>query len=138
MIPRVLSIRQPWCWAMCSESIPPEFRKNLENRNWSTKYRGPILLHAALKQQRQKEITAFLEMATGLEVPKDPPLGGIVGKAKIVDVISKSKSPWFSGDFAFVLEDMQETPFIPCKGQLGIYYPDAALIAELKKKGIIK
>ena len=137
MIPRVLSIRQPWGWAI---TVPrtEELRKTIENRDWKTHYRGPLLIHAGLKpEKRTPELIRFLEMATGLELPAELPLGGIVGKAKLVDVLEKSNSHWFSGKYGLVLRDAKPLPFIPCKGQLGIYYPDAELIAELRKKGII-
>ena len=77
-------------------------------------------------------------MATGVELPADLPLGGIVGQANLVDVVTKSKSHWFTGPLGFVLADAKHLPFIPSKGQLGIYYPDSALLAELRKKGIVK
>jgi len=37
---RVLTIRQPWAWAIihCGNDI--------ENRSWSTKHRGRLLVHA--------------------------------------------------------------------------------------------
>ena len=138
MIPRVLSIRQPYAWAICSRSIPAALRKREENRDWSTHYRGPVLLHTGMEQHRQPEIIKFVEYVTGVQVPGDLPLGGIVGKANLVDVVSQSKSPWFFGKYGFILEGAEELPFIPSKGQLGIYYPDAALVAALRKKGIIK
>jgi len=35
----VLSIRQPWAW-LCAEGF-----KDIENRTWATKYRGPFYIH---------------------------------------------------------------------------------------------
>jgi hypothetical protein len=139
--PRIISIRQPWAWAITSGDIPADLRKDLENRNWKTNYRGPLLVHASLKPDRRiPEVVSFLEMATGLELPApaDLPLGGIVGRTNLVDVVSKSKSHWFFGRYGFVLRDSKPLPFIPCKGQLGIYYPDSELLVALRKKGIIR
>lgn len=38
---KALSIRQPWAWAIVNAG------KRVENRTWETRYRGPILIHAA-------------------------------------------------------------------------------------------
>ena len=40
---KILSIRQPWA-ALIVHGF-----KETENRTWSTSYRGPVLIHAALK-----------------------------------------------------------------------------------------
>ena len=37
---RVLSVRQPWA------SLLVRGVKDIENRTWSTTYRGPVLIHA--------------------------------------------------------------------------------------------
>jgi ASCH domain len=39
----VLTIRNPWCWAILHGG------KTVENRSWKTSYRGPILLHAGAR-----------------------------------------------------------------------------------------
>ncbi|MCB2188832.1 MAG: ASCH domain-containing protein [Deltaproteobacteria bacterium] len=38
---KCLSIRQPWA------SLIVAGMKDVENRSWATKYRGPVLIHAA-------------------------------------------------------------------------------------------
>lgn len=40
-IPKALSLRQPWAWAVVHGY------KDVENRSWSTKHRGPLLIHAS-------------------------------------------------------------------------------------------
>lgn len=55
-----------------------------------------------------------------------PPLkqlerGGIVGSVEIADCVSISESPWFFGDFGFVLREPKILPFLPYKGQLGFF-----------------
>lgn len=76
------------------------------------------------------------------------PLGGIVGRARIVDVVTAStidaargslprstydatRSPWYGGGFAVVLADVEPLPFIPWKGSLGFFDVPAELIAEV-------
>jgi ASCH domain-containing protein len=40
MLMPALSIRQPWAWAICAGC------KDVENRSWNTKHRGPFVVHA--------------------------------------------------------------------------------------------
>lgn len=49
------------------------------------------------------------------------PVGGIVGVATVVDVVTESDSPWFVGPWAFVLDDVREVSFVPCRGSLGFF-----------------
>ena len=37
---KVLSVRQPWAWAIIHGG------KDVENRNWDTKFRGRLAIHA--------------------------------------------------------------------------------------------
>ena len=57
------------------------------------------------------------------------PRGGIVGHADIVDCVSKSNSPWFFGEYGFVLENAKPMPFRSIKGKLGFFdvEPDRAV-----------
>jgi hypothetical protein len=41
----VLTIRQPWCWAITHAG------KTVENRSWKTEYRGPLWLHAGARSR---------------------------------------------------------------------------------------
>ena len=40
---KALSIRQPWAHRILREG------KDIENRDWPTRYRGPVLIHAGIK-----------------------------------------------------------------------------------------
>jgi hypothetical protein len=49
------------------------------------------------------------------------PAGGIVGVADIVDCVTASKSPWFVGNFGFVIANARPLPFYACRGALGFW-----------------
>jgi hypothetical protein len=49
------------------------------------------------------------------------PRGGIIGMARVVDVVTESDSPWFTGPIALVLEDVRPLAFVSCKGALGFF-----------------
>jgi hypothetical protein len=134
---KALSIRQPWVWAILHAG------KRIENRCWYTRYRGPILLHAAQGMTRSDyfdfvDTYRSIEMGhrdfadpshprfrkeTHVDVPSFDELqrGGIVGKARIVDCVTEHASPWFFGPNGFVLEDVEPLPFRPLKGSLGLF-----------------
>ncbi|MFB4265356.1 ASCH domain-containing protein [Nonomuraea sp. GTA35] len=40
---KTLSVRQPWAWAIAHGG------KTIENRTWSTGYRGPLMIHAGAR-----------------------------------------------------------------------------------------
>lgn len=88
-----LSLRQPWCWVVLN------LGKDLENRHWSTDYRGEFLMHAskAMTKREYYECIEFCQGVLGTSViAKFPalkalPRGGIVGAARIVDVIPPCK-----------------------------------------------
>lgn len=122
----VLSIRQPWAWMIIN------LGKDIENRTWKTNFRGEFYIHAS-KSCTQKEYWNAYEFAKKAidekyrctEMPsfKNIPRGGIVGKAEIVDCVNESVSPWFMGDYGFVLRNIEPVEFLPCKGQLGFFNP---------------
>jgi hypothetical protein len=122
---KAISIKQPWAWMIIHGG------KNVENRTWHTNYRGPILIHASKKFDRDGYLW-ILENAPKLFSPgfvfpgwNNYQCGGIVGKADLVmEVRSCTFSPWMFGPWGFVLENPKSIDFIPCKGQLGIFNID--------------
>jgi len=60
------------------------------------------------------------EDALPTPVREDILLGGIVGRADLVDVVEKSRSKWFGGPLGWVLKNAKPLPFYPLKGQLGL------------------
>jgi ASCH domain len=128
-----LSIRQPWAWLILHGG------KDIENREWPTKRRGRVLVHAA-KGMTQDEWGRAWEFAWGTGnsakafeagvTIKTIERGGIVGSVEIVDCVEDSDSRWFVGRHGFVLRDPRPLPFVPWKGALGFFgVPRAALVA---------
>lgn len=121
---RVLTVRQPWAWAIFHG-------KDIENRDWPTAYRGPVLIHAAAGCTRREydEARAFMESVAGIgwqmaPVPAWSELqrGVILGKVDIHDCVTLSVSPWFMGRYGFVLRRPVLLPEpIAIKGRLGFW-----------------
>jgi hypothetical protein len=115
---KVLSFRPPWAWAIL------HLGKNIENRTWRTRYRGPILLHAgnAISVDDYENVG---RPAKRLRVPmpsiKELLRGGIVGEASLVDIVEKHPSRFFVGSFGWVLENAKAVRFREAKGKLGLF-----------------
>lgn len=134
---KALSIRQPWAWAILYAG------KDVENRDWPTKFRGEFLVHAS-KGLTKSEYARFEDMAFMMwlnGVPTIPDTipemaelqrGGIVGMARISDVVSSSPSPWFMGEYGFILSGVRPLPFVPCKGALGFFDVPADVMSALR------
>lgn len=135
---KALSIRQPWAFAIVGGWKP------VENRDWPTKFRGRVLIHAGLREDRDSRELVIAQVSAQshrprLKVENDylcRPHGGgargaIVGEAEVVDCVTAMVSDWFVGPYGFVLR--RAVTFnnpIPCKGMLGFFtVPDH--VAEL-------
>lgn len=128
---KALSIQQPWSWLIVNGF------KDIENRSWSTSYRGPVLIHAGKKIAKLSEYERqAISMKIEGDIPDELPTGGVVGIAEIVDSVRFSSSFWFSGEYGFVLANARPLPFYPCKGQLGFFdVPGYELNTTPQKKG---
>lgn len=123
---RVLSIRQPWAWLIVNR------HKDVENRTWSTPFRGRFLVHAG-KVMTQREYDECFNFVAGIyhRLSTDflPPefaelkqqCGGIVGESEVINCVRHDDSPWFVGEFGFKLGESKPLPFKACKGALGFF-----------------
>jgi hypothetical protein len=123
-LPRLaLSIRQPWAWLIVNG------HKDIENRDWPTKFRGLVCIHAGQKVEIEAAhaVQSCIHPVTSEDVlwdhfvPTGKGTGGIVGVAEIVDCVEASDSPWFVGRYGFVLANARPVDFIPVKGALGFF-----------------
>lgn len=121
---KALSIRQPWAWLIVNGY------KDIENRSWNTKFRGPVLVHASSRRPTVAEVQEarnILEQAHGWEValtmpsPENFELGGFVGVTTITGTCESSPSPWFFGPVGFQLADSKVVRFKPYRGRLSFF-----------------
>lgn len=124
---RALSIRQPWAWLIVNGF------KDIENRDWETFYRGPVLVHAGLTMAARyyDEVQLWVDDTFNIQLPEPGELqrGGVVGLATITGCVRRSESRWFNeGGFGFQLKDARPLPFYPCKGMLKFFDVPAAVV----------
>jgi hypothetical protein len=88
---RCLTLHAHWAAAIF------ELGKDVENRAWSTDYRGPLAIHAGRKIDRN--ICAEL----GLD-PSAVVCGAILGTVELVEIVTNSRSSWATrGHYHWVL-----------------------------------
>lgn len=121
---KALSLTQPMAWAIFHG-------KDIENRNWNTKFRGRCYIHASKgfnKEHYQWIAENENMLCCQLPQPEDFTHGAIIGEVDIVSMVRNSSSKWFFGSYGFVLRNpiAYEKP-IPYKGMLGFFEPDLTL-----------
>lgn len=122
---RALTIRQPWA------SLIIAGMKDVENRTWPTKHRGPLAIHAAVAVASPAE-WEHAEMVCKTVAPKLMPLwservlprGVVLGTVNLASCeLGCDCSPWsFPEQYHFGLESAD--PFVepvPATGALGIW-----------------
>lgn len=138
---KAISIMQPWAWLIVNG------HKDIENRDWPTKFRGPVAIHAGKKMDedcnysltchdgpRHPVIGSKIEIDTGSRLIESDDdwetwsapawhgqSGGIVGVAEIVDCVEASGSDWFVGRYGFIIRNARPVEFIPVKGALSFF-----------------
>src|SRR4051794_34939850 len=110
---KVIVVRQSWAWLIVNGF------KDIENRSWRTKYRGPLLIQASAGLPTRRELADFRLYARkrGIELPEDFETGGIVGMVRLDDCVATTKSEWFfEGSVGWVLSKPKKLPWTPLKG----------------------
>jgi hypothetical protein len=130
---RALSIRQPWA------SLIIAGVKNIENRSWTTSYRGPLLIHASTTgTAADMEAGVKLCKKLGLNLPDNFPVGGFIGSVELTGIIwqegldLRCDHPTFelkdargyNGDgYGWIFENPKVIPFRRARGKLGLFIP---------------
>jgi hypothetical protein len=124
-IVRCLTIRQPWAWAIM-EGI-----KDVENRGWSTAYRGPLYIHAAVTPAFRWAPGKMLDDGeTELPPMAEMEYGAILGVVDLTDCVDPDEYPpddaWAFGPYCWVLEGPRRLAMpVRCRGQMGLWTPPA-------------
>jgi hypothetical protein len=92
-----------------------------------TRFRGHIAIHTSAKfDMREYEAAMDTIFYNGLPnfdlKPADYPCGSILGTVEIYGCVTASESPWFCGEYGFLLRDPRPLAVpIPIKGSLGLW-----------------
>lgn len=140
---RALTIQQPFAELIRSG------RKRVENRSWSTRYRGPLLIHAGKSRARIDEAERY-----GLD-PQILTFGAIVAVAtlvecfklehRVIDGVKTAKDrvplrlqleyPWLAthehveGEWCWLVADVRPLAApVYCNGAQGLWTPSQAIV----------
>lgn len=125
---KALSVKQPWAWLIAANY------KDIENRRWATSFRGRIYIHAGLRfdnkslrsaQVKTKGLLDEQAKMVVVDLARSWKTSAIIGEVDIVDCVTRSESPWFTGPYGFVLANpaLYDEP-IPCLGKTYFFEPD--------------
>jgi hypothetical protein len=125
---RALTIQQPWAWATIYGG------KDVENRSWSTTYRGPLLIHAGQRVDPAATERLLWTMADpesfGQPRAAWEARGAFIGVVFLADILTDSPSRWaISGCYHWVLEFPSPIePAVPHPGRQRLWTPPAAVV----------
>ena len=129
---RALTVRQPWATWIALKA------KDVENRTWATKRRGPILIHAGLAFE--EDAWDHPAVASKLPALVSVPTGVIIAAASIVDCHEAAGccAPWGDqspGVFHWALAEVHPLVApVSCSGTLSFWRPDADVLAAVLKQ----
>ena len=128
---KALTVCQPWAWALIHGP------KRIENRNWATYYRGPLVIHAGKSREWIKDGLPALR-DNGIVVPDYFEYGAIIGVVNLVECFHHSVLPdphrcdvYAHGPYCWVTANPRPiTPHV-YKGAQGLWTIPDSLIAAL-------
>jgi hypothetical protein len=128
---KAISIKQPWVHAILREG------KDIENRTWQRSFRGWVAIHASATPRQGARFPR------GLTVPDldTPNYGAICGVARVIDIVTKSRSRWFDQpsrgyvNYGWVLADVRRlrSP-VKCHGMLGLWQVPPNVLRSIKRQ----
>jgi len=133
---KAITIHQPWAWAIIHAG------KNIENRTWQTKHRGPLAIHASKRRHRgeyqyaRQVIQRILRDAgkSDMGVPRfeEAIRGAIIGTVEVTGIaLTEPESRWWwTGPVGWMLSKQHATAPQKISGQQGLWTVDDALIVE--------
>jgi len=129
-----VSLWQPWASAI------PLGLKKIETRGWSTKYRGPLLIHAAKRWATdQKRFTTDC-LQYDPQIGQALPFGAVIARCELIDVqpteilsflvteTERRYGVYDHGRYGWLLGNIEAIEPIPFRGGQGFFnVPDELL-----------
>jgi hypothetical protein len=122
---RAISIRQPWAWAVIHAGKDVENRSATAPRQFKSAVGQRVLIHASTHRLNWADMAAAVACLKerGVACPSRSNLmyGGVIGSVLITGIVTRHRSQWFRGPYALVFADPRPQPFMPAKGQVGLF-----------------
>jgi hypothetical protein len=121
---RAISIRQPFAWAVIHAGKDVENRGPHAPRQFKAAVGQRVYIHASKSMTRveyERAAASMAKIGVGCPEPDELQFGGVIGSVLVVDIVTRHRSPWFGGPHALVLADPKPEPFMPVRGQVGLF-----------------
>jgi len=105
---KALTVKQPWAHLIVTGT------KTIENRTWTTDYRGLLLIHAGRSFDGGAGIAAE-------DLTDRITFGAIIGHVDLIDIVTEHSSPFFVGPFGWVLANPKRIKPIPLRGKVRLF-----------------
>jgi hypothetical protein len=119
---KALTVKAPWAWAIIHAG------KDVENRTWTTSYRGSMAIHASIGCARAYWVWARDWMAAiDVEMPELDELvkGCVIGTVTLVDCVRESGRRWgMSDNWHWILRNPKPCQPRFVRGSLGLWTLD--------------
>jgi hypothetical protein len=123
---RAIAIRQPFAWAVIHNGKDVEPRRASARRLFESAVGERVLIHASKGMTAAEYENGAAFMASiGVRCPQREALqfGGVIGSVFVRDIVTRSDSPWFrKGATALVFSHARPQPFMPVRGQTGLFW----------------
>ena len=127
---KILTIRQPWATAIM------QLGKDVENRTWTTKYRGKLFIHAGYYKPTELDFENLINTIPNFTLKSIQTInninyirGAILGYVTLTDIVNNSSSKWaIEGQNHWLLTNpvLLKIP-VYCSGKQGLWKPDNKL-----------
>lgn len=126
-----ISVRQPEAWLIVNGY------KDVENRSIPTRKRGHVAILASSRRMTRNDWSWLRGLCedNGVLAHEESEIlyGGVIGVVRIVDCVADHSSPWFEGDYGYVLADaipFTAEEFLPWGGKLGWFDVPVDMVDE--------
>jgi hypothetical protein len=123
-IQRAISIRQPFAWAVIHAGKDVENRSETAIRAYRPAVGHRVYIHTSkgmTADEYERAVKFMASIGVRCPAPDELQFGGVIGSVLVVDVVERHRSRWFHGPFALVLADPKPEPFMPVRGQVGLF-----------------
>lgn len=125
--PKALTVRQPWAHLIMAGL------KTIENRTWQTNYRGVLYIHAGSRMHETPLAEINRRHKLNIEI-NQLQFGAIIGRVELVDIVSRSDNPYFTGPYGWILENPEALEPIPLRGKMGLFDLPAGTIEKAARR----
>jgi hypothetical protein len=123
---KALSVRQPWAWAILHGG------KTVENRTWTTRHRGPLVIHAS--SWRGEQGRDYTRLLPGLPPWDQLVYGALVGMVDVIDCVPLAQmrgDPFAVGPWCWLLANPRPIRPVLFKGKASLFRVPADLVVAI-------